>query len=295
MTLLADAAVDLANVPLLAGLAAFGFAVGVLTGLFGVGGGFLIVPGLNLLFGIAWPAAIGSSLAFIVGTGAAGTARHMRMRNVEPRATLILGGAAVVGAVLGALALDRLEAGFGEANVGKFNTLMQGIFVGLLLLTAALVFRRAGETRSRPPVLQRLPLGPRVDLPHVGLAGVSLPGLLATGLAVGALSGLLGIGGGVLLVPLLILVVGLTPHQAVGTSLGIVLLASISGTIKHGLAGNVDLVLAMALLVGSTLGVQVGAFFCARLHAKRLREYFAVIVFLAAVALAADLARKLLP
>jgi uncharacterized membrane protein YfcA len=123
---------------------------------------------------------------------------------------------------------------------------------------------------------------------------VSLPGLLGVGLGIGLLAGLMGIGGGVLFVPLLILVVGLAPHQAVGTSLGVVLLSSISGTIKHGLAGRVSLSLTMVLLVGSTLGVQLGAGVCRRLGGRQLRQYFAVLVFLAAVALAADLVVKLI-
>ncbi|KPK82984.1 MAG: hypothetical protein AMJ81_08640, partial [Phycisphaerae bacterium SM23_33] len=107
--------------PLLVALAAFGLLVGVLTGLFGVGGGFLVVPMLNLLFGIEWNIAIGSSLAFTIGTGAGGAARHARLGNVEPRATLIIGSAAVVGAVAGATLLQYLKTVLGRSGSEGFN------------------------------------------------------------------------------------------------------------------------------------------------------------------------------
>jgi uncharacterized membrane protein YfcA len=279
--------------PLLVALAAFGLLVGVLTGLFGVGGGFLVVPMLNLLFGIEWNIAIGSSLAFTIGTGAGGAARHARLGNVEPRATLIIGSAAVVGAVAGATLLQYLKTVLGRSGSEGFNLLVESLFIALLLVTAYVVGRRAGDERKGPTLLQRLPLGPRTDLRRGGPAGVSLTGLCLVGLAVGVLTGLLGVGGGVLLVPILILVVGLRPHQAVGTSLGVVLFGSIAGTIKHGMVGNVSLALAMPLLVGSSVGIQIGAWVCERLHGRRLRQYFAIIVLVAAAAVACNLAAKL--
>jgi len=268
--------------------------VGILTGLFGVGGGFLIVPLLRVLFGIDWPLAVGSSLAFTIGSGASGASRHARMRNVEPRGTLILGAGAVVGAVLGATLHDHLEASLGRGGSDRFDTFMKCLFIVLLLVTAYMVYRRAGEKRAKPTLLQRLPIGPRVDLPAAGLTGVSLPGLCLVGVTVGVVTGLMGVGGGVLFVPMLILVVGLSPHQAVGTSLSVVLFGSIAGTIKHGMLGNVNLAVAMSLLVGSTVGIQIGAALCRRLRGQRLREYFAALVLLAAAALAAGLAGKLL-
>ncbi|MCK4600825.1 MAG: sulfite exporter TauE/SafE family protein, partial [Phycisphaerae bacterium] len=119
------------------------------------------------------------------------------------------------------------------------------------------------------------------------------PGLCLLGIAIGVMTGMLGIGGGVLFVPLLVLVAGLTAHQAVGTSLGVVLFGAIAGTIKYGLDGSVNLWIVMALLVSSVFGVQLGAHICQRLHAKRLRFYFAVMVLMIAVLLASDFAVKL--
>ena len=89
------------------------------------------------------------------------------------------------------------------------------------------------------------------------------------------------------------LAVGLRPRQAVGTDLGIVLCGSIAGTIKHGLLGNVRLWIAMPLLVGSVLGVQLGAWICHVVHADKWRRSFAILVFAVAGAVTWDLLRKL--
>jgi len=270
-------------------MAAFGLVVGLLTGLFGVGGGFMIVPLLKLLFGIPYPIATGSSLSFTIGSGASGMARHLRLGNVEFRATVLMGVGGVVGAWLGKDLQGVLQAGIGAEGRAGFDMVMDGLFLGLLLLTAFLIWSRKDDEPTGTSVLQRIRLGPTIDLPRTGLAGVSAVGLALIGLLVGGMTGLLGIGGGVLFMPLLILVVGLPPHQAVGTSLGVVLFASISGTIGHGLKGHVSLPVVVSLLVGSTIGIQIGAAVCQRLHAARLRKYFVVLVLAVAVWLAANL------
>jgi hypothetical protein len=122
---------------------------------------------------------------------------------------------------------------------------------------------------------------------------MSVPGLGLVGLAMGVMSGLMGIGGGVFLMPVLVLVVGLTPHQAVGTSLGIVIPASIAGTIRYGLQGTVNLWVALALVAGSTVGIQMGAWICSRLPGRGLTRHFAILVLLMAGWLAVDFIRKL--
>jgi len=250
----------MSGLPLLCALAGLGWAIGVLTGLFGVGGGFLITPVLIVAFGIDESLAVGSSLSLIIGTGAAGLARHARLGNVEPKSMLVLGGGAVAGAVLGTELHVYLRASLGLAGPVGFPVAMRGLYVVLLVVTGWLVLRGSAERGGRRSLLQRLPLPPRVDLPRASLTGVSLFGMSLVGVFVGVVSGLLGVGGGVLFMPILLLVVGLSAHQAVGTSLGVVLFASVAGTIKHGLAGR----------------------------------YFALVVFAAAAAVAADLAGRLL-
>ena len=272
------AALHLTGPALWSATAAFGLVVGLLTGLFGVGGGFMIVPLLKLLFGIPYPIATGSSLSFTIGSGTAGSIRHLRLGNVELRATVLMGAGAVVGAWLGKDLQGHLQAALGEQGGDGFVLVMNGLFIALLLLTALLIWSRRDDEPTGRALLQRLPLGPRIDLPQAHLARVSLVGLLLIGVLVGVMKGLLGIGGGVLFMPRLILAVGLRPHQAVGTSLGVVLFSSVTGTIGHGLKGNVDLPLVVSLLLGSMVGIQFGAALCQRLHAARLRKYFVVLV-----------------
>ena len=288
MTGLEGISENLSGPPLLAALVALGLVVGVLTGLFGVGGAFLLNPILLVALRVPEQLIVGSSLCFTIGTGAAGVVRHRGSGNVDGRSTLVLAAGGAVGVLLGAGLLGLLS---GLAN---FQTVFRALYVGMLLCVAYLVFREPKPHASGRSPLQRLRLRPRVSLTTAGLSDVSLPGLLSVGLLIGAASGLLGIGGGVLFMPLLLLVVGMKPHQAVGTSLGVVMLNSIVGTVRYGWEGHVSLPLAMVLLVGSSVGVQFGAFICDRIGGRKLRRYFALVVLAAAVMVAVDLAVGLL-
>ena len=282
----------LGGLPLLCALCGLGLVIGVLTGLFGVGGAFLITPMLNVLFGIDYQIAVGSSLCFTIGAGANGLARHARLKNVEVKSMVLLGVGGICGAWLGAILNEFLKSTFGEHD---YTLVMHGLFVLVLTFTAWLIFRGSSADKHGLSLLQRVRLPPYIDLPGAELSHVSLIGMCLAGLSIGVMGGLLGIGGGVLFMPLLILVVGLGAHQAVGTSLGVVLFTSISGTIKYGLAGKVYLSIALALLVGSTIGIQVGASLCQKLPATKLRRYFSALVLLVVILLAVELARHLLP
>ena len=276
-------------------LAGFGLIVGVLSGLFGVGGGFIIVPMLNLLFGMSYDVAVGSSLSFTIGTGASGVSCHSRLGNVAPRTTTFLSMSAIVGAILGSQLHHWLKIQLGGAQGRGFESVMNALFIILLLVSAYLVYRGPVGQAKDLTILQRMPIGPFIDLPTVGRGHVSVPGLVVLGAFVGILTGMLGIGGGVLYMPLLLLVVGMTPHKAVGTSLGVVLVSSAAATIKHGLAGNVNLMVAMALLIGSTSGVQIGVALCQKIHAQRLRRYFAFLALAVALALVVKLLKDAPP
>ncbi len=272
-----------------AALVGIGLIVGVLTGLFGVGGGFLIVPLLAIMMGMERTLVVGSSLSFTIGTASAGAARHWRMKNVEVRAMLLLACGALAGTAAGKFTHTGLKQYLGPM---LFETIFDAAYLAMLLLIGWVVWRGIGRDGGRS-LLQRMRLGPHIDLPGASLSHVSVTGLMAVGLVVGLMTGLLGIGGGVLYMPLLLIVVGLGAHQAVGTSLGVVVITSVLGTVLYGLGGNVNLALVMVLLVGSAAGVQIGAWICHRLHAERLQRYFAAIVILVAVLVAASLAGKI--
>ncbi len=276
---------------LMGALVGFGLIVGALTGLFGVGGAFLITPLLHTAFGIPYPLAIGSSLSYTIGVASSGMMRHVRLRNFELRSMIVLAPTSMVGAVLGAILNCFLQGKLGQ---DRYTLMMNVLFLLLLTATAYLIGRPNIKHHSGKSVLQRLPLPPYVNLPLAEPTRVSLPGLCALGMFVGVMKGMMGIGGGVLFVPLLILGVGLTAHQAVGTSLGVVVFSSIAGAIKYGLNGDVNLWIVMSLLVSSVIGVQLGAWICSRLRGRRLRRYFAILVLLIATVLAVQVAQGLL-
>lgn len=274
---------SLEGATLLAALAATGLVIGLLTGLFGVGGGFMVVPLLSIAFHVDYRLAIGSSLVFTVGTGAGGLMAHRRLNNIAVKTMLIITGGAVCGAPLGAMLVEHLSGVLGEK---RFTTLMDILFIAMLLVVAALLVHGTKD-RPRVSLLQKLPLPPHIHIVRGNLHGVSLPGLVAVGLFIGVLKGMLGVGGGVMLVPLLMVVVGLPVHQAVGTSLGVVLFSSISGAVKYGLDGYANLWIAMALLVGSAVGVQAGIWLGQKLGGGQIKRYFAILVLLVAASLAA--------
>jgi len=279
---------------LLAGLAGLGLVVGVLTGLFGVGGAFMATPLLEVLFGIPYPQAIPSSLSFTIGTSASGVMRHLRLGNYEPRSMVMLAAGAMGGAVLGGKANVLLQGALGKSGSPAYTLTIHGIFTVVLLGAAAMIAWPSPSARGRKSLLQRLPVGPRIDLPAANLPGISVTGAVATGVLMGFTSGLLGIGGGVLMVPLLVMVVGLSPHKAVGTSLGVIVISAVAGTVFYGIKGDVNLWIVMPLLVGSTVGIQIGAAICERLQPKRLKQYFAVVLFVTAMVVASDFVHKLL-
>ncbi len=276
---------------LLAALAGLGFVVGMLTGIFGVGGGFLVTPLMIALLGLPGQQAIGSGLCFIIGGSATGLRRHVRLGNYEPRTMLILAIGAIVGSSMGTGVNEMLKRWSGPE---QFDLVIQLLYLPMLLTTAWLVWRGPKRDEHGRCPMQKLSLPPRIDLPKAGLTNMSLPGMVGLGVSVGLLTGVLGTGGGVLFVPVLLLVVGLTPHQAVGTSLGVVLPGAATAAIGQGLLGNVRMVVVLALLVTSICGIQLGTWICDRLHATKLRKYFAGIVLLAAAVVSAKLGLKLL-
>jgi hypothetical protein len=267
-------------------LVLLGFFIGVLTGLFGVGGGFLVVPLLNILVGIPYDIAVGSSLSFIIGTSTAALPGHLHKGNVEPKAVLYISFGSIFGAVFGDVLQDFIIYTVAEGDKAVFTAVMHWLFVVLLMITAWLVYRGPRRESEDLTLLQRLRIGPRTDFKFSGITDVSIPGLAGIGFFVGMLTGLLGVGGGVLFMPILLLVVGLGTRHAVGTSLGVVLAASVAGAAKKVFSAvpKISLPVTMALLIGSSIGVQIGIKLGDVLHTERIRKYFALVV-LAAVLL----------
>ena len=268
-------------VMLVACLLGVGLCIGALAGLFGVGGGFLTVPILESLFGFNFTISVGSNLAAALGTSSVGVARHGKLGNIEFRTVMLLALGSVPGALIGA----EFHAYLVEIMGGGFKQLMRGLFVVLLITSAWLVWRGPRETPHGKSPMQRLPIGPYVDLPRAGLLHISLPGMVAMGLGVGLMVGLIGVGGGVLFMPLLVMGVGMSVHQAVGTSLGVVLCSTGAAVLRYGFKDQVSLLVALSILTGSAIGVQFGVWLCLKMQARKLRRYFALLVITAAAML----------
>jgi uncharacterized membrane protein YfcA len=153
-------------------------------------------------------------------------------------------------------------------------------------LSYAVQARQGRETLGllRPGSLSRVKLGPEVDLPQVGLRGVSSVLFAYVGLGLGVFSGLLGIGGGVALNPVLVYGLGLPIRHAAGSSVAVLLVTAIAGTVSHALRGNVHLELSMVLLLGGTVSAQIGAVSSQRLPIATLGWLQSAVIFAAAAA-----------
>lgn len=270
---------------LILGALVIGSGVGVLTGLFGVGGGFLITPLLNALLGVPMPIAVGTGALQILGTTTAGLYRRRREGQVDYKMALVLFGGNLVGVQLGD-ALVQWMKGLGSvtingAAVPAVDLVIQLVFVVLLGAIAGWLWydaRRPQGGAAPVGLFARIPLPPYAEFPTLDRPRLSLPVMSYFGLCLGFLTGLLGIGGGVVLVPGLLYLVGMRAHAAAATSLAIVWLSSFVSVITKVSQGDASVTLVVPLLVGSTVGLQLGVTICNRLSATALKRYFALVV-----------------
>ncbi|MEO1170137.1 MAG: sulfite exporter TauE/SafE family protein [Pseudomonadota bacterium] len=271
-----------------------GGLVGVLSGMFGVGGGFLTTP-LLIFSGISPAVAVASATTQITGTSVSGAAAHARRGGVDFRmgGVLVVGG--IVGTIVGGLLFLRLQqAGQIDVVVGiLYVILLTGI--GILMIREAWTVIRARRTGIpiKPPVRRHHPLV--AALPgrwRFYGSGLYISPLapFGVGFAVGTLTVMLGIGGGFILVPAMIYLLGMSTRVVVGTSLYQILFIAAATTMVHALTTQaVDIVLAILLLLGSVIGAQVGTRLSTRVNAEWLRLFLAALVIIVAVRMALGL------
>ncbi len=283
------------------GLVLLGLLVGYVAGLFGVGGGFLLTPLLSVVFRVPLEVAVGTGLCQMVGTSVSALLRHRQLGQGEIRFDVLMLAGSLLGVEAGAQVLAALSAAgtvqIGGGEVPLVRLIVQPSYV-VLLLAAAAVFWREGRgpyedldyVRSAP--LARIALPPRTDLPAVPLHGVSATVIAYVGLVLGFTGGLLGIGGGVALMPILIYGFGFPIRQAAGTGIVALCATAVAGTVAHALRGNVHLLLAMVLLVPASVSAQLGALASQRLPARTLRRTFALLLVATVGAIVWDLARR---
>jgi len=272
-----------------------GLGVGLLSGMFGVGGGFLTTP-LLIVYGIPPTVAAASSASQVTGASVSGVFAHLRRQGVDLHmgAVLIAGG--VLGSGAGALLFRLLQAsGQIDTVIAILYVLMLGS-IGWLMLSESLGSIRAQRAGSAPkakrrrhhPMVAALPL--RWRFYRSGLYISPLAPLLL-GFATGILTMLLGVGGGFILIPAMLYLLGMPAQVVVGTSLFQILFVSAAATMVHSVTTKaVDIVLAVLLLLGSVVGAQLGARFAARAKPEYLRLVLAVMVLLVALRMVLGLA-----
>ncbi len=271
-----------------------GGGVGLLSGLFGVGGGFLTTP-LLIFYGIPPTVAAASAASQVTGASVSGVYAHLGRGGVDMRmgGVLIAGGA--VGSVLGAEVFRLLQAsGQIDTVINLLYLILLGSIGGLMLrdVIASDLAARAG--RPRPARRRRhhwlvavLPFRWRFYKSGLYISPIAP---FVIGLAVGVLTVVLGVGGGFVMVPAMLYILGMSTSVVVGTSLFQILFVTAAATLVHATTTKaVDIVLAALLLVGSVTGAQLGARLAVRVSPERLRLWLAALVLMVAAVMAVRL------
>jgi uncharacterized membrane protein YfcA len=274
-------------------LAGIGFVVGVLGGFFGVGGGFLAGP-LMIWTGVPINFVVGTDLAHMTGKSIVAARRHRALGNVDMRLGLLMIIGTVPGIELGAQFLEYLKTlGNIEQVVGYsyvFILTAIGLFTGWESLRAIRMKRtdqlraeEVSEVEGTSVAARLLRLPPLIRLPVSGVSRVSIWAVILVGTLTGFLAGFLGVGGGFLRLPLLVYVLGIPTHVAVGTDLFEIIISAGYGTISHALKGNVDIMIALTMHTGAAIGAQIGAVGTRYFSGPTIRLMFSILPLLAAI------------
>ncbi len=291
-------------------LVLIGFCVGVLGGFFGVGGGWIVTPALNI-FGFQMAFAIGTDLSNIFGQTLGAVKKHQKMGNIDWKLGLISIATSIVGLEIGSEVILALEKAGEVGMIVRWCYMLLLWGLGSYMLHDYLRMRpkesqenaveqtQASDSKSRnghPRIserLHRINIPPMISFPSSGIEGVSIWIILLVFLFTGFLSGFLGVGGGFIIMPALVYLIGLPTAVAVGTSLVTVLFSGAYGCFTYALKGRVELTAAMILLVGSAIGVQIGATAVKYIRGYGIRLLFAVMILLAGCSIAIEQVYKL--
>jgi uncharacterized protein len=282
------------NVFLILGM---GGAVGFLSGLFGVGGGFLMTP-LLIFMGVPPAVAVGTEANQIVASSVSGVLAHMRRGNVDFKMGGVLTVGGFLGSGLGVWLFSILRSlGQVELVISLSYVLFLGV-IGALMLRESLpgvIKRRQGAAAPNPEArgagrhtwIHGLPFKMRFHKSKLYISAI-LP--LAVGFLVGILAAIMGVGGGFIMVPAMIYLLGMPTQVVIGTSLFQIIFVTANTTFLQATVNQtVDAILAILLLAGGVIGAQIGARFAVKLKGEQLRSLLALIVLGVALKLAFDL------
>ena len=274
-------------------LLGLGGLVGVLSGMFGVGGGFLMTP-LLFFIGIPPAVAVATEANQIVASSFSGVLAHLKRKNVDFKmgGVLLIGG--LIGAGLGVFIFNYLKSmGQVDLLVKLCYVVFLGIVGGLMFIESLGALRNANKSnvlikrRPKRTWIHVLPF--KIRFRVSGLYISAIPPVLV-GILVGILAAIMGVGGGFIMVPAMIYLLGMPTRVVVGTSLFQIIFVTAFTTMLHATTNfTVDIVLAVLLLVGGVIGAQFGTMIGSKLKAEQLRILLAAMVLLVCGKLAFDL------
>jgi uncharacterized protein len=274
-------------------LLGLGAAVGFLSGVFGVGGGFLLTP-LLIFIGVPPTVAVASSANQLVGASVSGVLAHWRRGNVDFKMGYVLLVGGLIGSLLGVWIFTLLKRlGQIELTISICYVVLLGALGALMMIEsirALLRLHRPGVSRRRlhqHTWMHGLPLKARFRRSRLYISALLPVGI---GFVIGVLSAILGIGGGFIMVPAMIYMLGMPTSVVPGTSLLQIIFVAANVTVLQAYTNHtVDAVLALVLLVGGVVGARIGTRFGTRLRGEQLRLLLALMVLAVAAKLAFDL------
>lgn len=271
-------------------LIGLGLIVGFLSGLFGVGGGFLMTP-LLVFYGVPSTVAVGTTLSHIAASSVSGAITQWRRRAIDFKMTGVMLAGGLAGTLIGVWLVDQLR------RQGQMDLIVSLSYVLLLGVVGAIMLKESWETLkaarggvsppSRPvtrPWIMALPFKTRFRTSRLYISVIPP---IAIGLFVGILSAIMGIGGGFIVVPAMIYILRMPTNVVLGTSLAqIIAIAAVTTVLQATTNYAVDIMLAFFLVLGGVVGAQAGVRAGAKLRGEQLRFLLAVLVLLVAARLA---------
>lgn len=294
-------------------LITIGFCVGVLGGFFGVGGGWMITPALNI-FSFHMDFAIGTGFSAIFGQSIGAVKNHNKMGNVDWKLGMISITTSIVGLEIGSDVIMDLD------RFGETGTTVRWCYMLLLSLLGCYMlydyfivnFKQSSQSTGKPEEksikegdksnsrvkpenkskiaerLHRINLPPMISFPASGVDSVSIWIIFSIFLFTGFLSGFLGVGGGFIIMPALIYLIGLPTAIAVGTSLITILFSGAYGCFTYAMKGRVELLAAFIMVLGAAIGAQLGSMAVKYIKGYGIRLLFAIMILFAALSVAIE-------
>lgn len=283
---------------LLTGGVLLGFAVGILTGLFGAGGGFILTPALNIFLRIPMNIAVGTSVLQIFGASGVALYHHFDRKLLGIRVAAVMALGIPFGAFFGNAVIEKFKNSASIVVLGKelkaVDFILLIIFAVFLSLVTFWLFldnfwRQNGKTEDESlhkGFLASVKIPPMVLFRTISGSEFSAPVLILLGFSMGFLSGLLGIGGGVIMMPILFYLIGQETKIATRTSMMLVFMSGLFASISHAINRNINYILVVFLMSGAFLGTKIGIAIQKKSSGTSIRRYFAFIVLGAVIMIA---------